>query len=317
MFGQGSGTVFGYNFSIYVNYAGDGGNGAYASHNAGNEMNLFEGNDVFSIAADDAWGSSDQITYFRNILQAYQSGKTMATETISERSNARAFNIIGNVLGQAGYHTNYQEAAISATAFAPSTSQEATSIYSLGTSDIDACGLSGVACDPKVPAMLMRWGNYDVVTAGVNWNSTEASPAAQAYLNANFTSTYFGSLAHTLPPSLYYNSAPSWWPSGKAWPPVGPDVSGGNVGTCTSGTYVGVQATSSGQCVSGGLTTAWASHVTSIPALDCYLNVMGGPPDGSGSALSFNASQCYSSSGTTGGTGPGVPTGLQGSAVVP
>ena len=29
------------------------------------------------------------------------------------------------------------------------------------------------------------------------------------YVSANFTSTYFGSLAHTLPTSLYYNSRPT------------------------------------------------------------------------------------------------------------
>lgn len=153
----------------------------------------------------------------------------------------------------------------------------------------------------------MRWGNYDTVNAATRWNSTEASPAANAYVNANFTSSYFNTLSQILPASLYYTSAPSWWPSGKAWPPIGPDVSSGNVGTC-SGTYNGAQATSSSQCSGGGLSTAWASHVTSIPAQDCYLSVMGGPPDGSGGLLSFDANTCYN--GSAGTNPPAAPTGL-------
>jgi hypothetical protein len=308
VFGSGTGDVLDYNYAILTSYGGNGSNGAYSSHNAGNEMNLFEGNNFISIDADDAWGSSTQGTYFRNMLRGWQNGKTMATETISLRSYVRAFNVVGNVLGQPGYHTNYQQAATSTSAFAPGGSQEATSIYSLGTPGIDTCSAQGVTCDAKVPSMLMRWGNWDVVTNATKWDSTEASPASVPYVNANFSSSYFGSLAHSLPASLYYSSTPSWWPSGKAWPPVGPDVTGGNVGICT-GTYSGAQGTNASQCTGGTLNLAWASHVTSIPAQDCYLS-MGGPPDGSGNALNFDAKSCYTSSGTTTGTGPASPTGL-------
>ena len=70
--------------------------------------------------------------------------------------------------------------------------------------------------------------------------------------------------SNELPTSFYYSSTPSWWPSGKPWPPIGPDVSGGNV----SG-------------VNG--------EVNTIPAEDCYLNTMKGSPNGSGGPYSFNA----------------------------
>ena len=153
----------------------------------------------------------------------------------------------------------------------------------------------------------MRWGNYDVVNAATQWNSNEASPGAVPYVNANLTLSYFSSLSHSLPASLYYSSTPSWWPSGKAWPAIGPDVSSGNLGICT-GTYGKSQATSSNQCTGGTLASAWASHANSIPAQDCYLNTMSGPPDGSGSVLNFDARLCSASSGT--GTSPASPTGL-------
>lgn len=306
MFGAGTGNVIDYNFNVDVNYSCGGscptfGNGAYASHNAGNNMNLFEGNNFWGVWGDDAWGSSDQDTAFRNMFVGWQSGKSQSTIPVLLRSYVRGFNYVGNVMGQAGYHTSYQTYASSTTVQVGG--PEATAIYSLGFSGIDSCG-GTIACDPKVPSTLMRWGNWDVVNNATQWNSTEASPGAVTYLNANFTSSYFTSLAHTLPSSLIYSSAPSWWTSGKAFPAVGPDVSTGNVGTCSGGTYAGAQATSSGQCTGGTLSTAWASHVISLPAQDCYLTTLAGPPDGSGSVLAFDASTCYSTSTTT----PGSPT---------
>jgi hypothetical protein len=303
MFGQASGVVVDYNFSVgnifsgATNWMG----GSYASHNAGNEMNLFEGNNFNGIWSDDAWGSSDQTTYFRNMLIGWQTTLQNETVPIILRANVRAYNFVGNVLGQPGYHNQYQTYATSAGAGSGG-GNENTSIYSLGWAAEGACSAEAVTtCDPFTFSTLMRWGNYDTVNAAVQWNPTEASPAAIPYINANLTSSIFSLLAHTLPNSLYYGSQPSWWPSGKNWPPVGPDVTTGNVGICSGGTYAGSQATSSSQCTGGTLSTAWASHVTSIPAHDCYLNTMGGPPDGSGSVLSFDASQCYASSGTSGG----------------
>jgi hypothetical protein len=33
--------------------------------------------------------------------------------------------------------------------------------------------------------------------------------------------------------------------------------------------------------------------VTSLPAMDCYLNTMLGPPNGTGNPLAFDASTCF------------------------
>jgi hypothetical protein len=296
MSGNTSGSVVDYNLSVDIIFTGGSGQflmPSYYSHNAGNDMNLWEGNNFQAISTDDEWGSSNTGTYFRNMDSGWETGKTSTTTPFIDRAFARANNMIGNVLGQPGYHNTYESYATSSTGGVNGGSVD-TSIYSLGWTGVNGNGTCTTPpiCDAAVRATLMRWANYDTVNAATQWNSTEASPGAVSYVNANFTSTYFGSLAHTLPASLYYASQPSWWPSGKAWPPIGPDVSSGNVGSCT-GTYSGSQATSLGQCKGGTLNSAWASHVTSIPAQDCYLNIMQGPPDGTGSILSFDAWTCY------------------------
>jgi hypothetical protein len=310
MFGQATGAVVDYNFSIDNQFVNNYINGAYTGHNAGNEFDLWEGNNFVAFMSDNGWGSTTQQTLFRNMAIGWAIGRTNATFPIMWRSYVRDYNMIGNVLGQPGYHNNYQAYANSTTG-GVNYSSENTSIYSLGWGGGLASNCGAPPCDALVYSTLMRWGNYDTVNAATRWNTTEASPAANTYVNANFTSSYFNTLSQILPPSLYYTSVPSWWPSGKAWPPIGPDVSSGNVGTC-SGTYSGAQATSSSQCSGGALSTAWASHVTSIPAQDCYLNVMSGPPDGSGGLLSFDANTCYN--GSAGINAPAAPTGL--SAVV-
>jgi hypothetical protein len=314
MFGAGTGNVVDYNLSLddYYTSSPTYTQSAYYAHNAGNEMNLFEGNNfVVGPWGDDSWGSSTQTTIFRSMSPGWYTGKSESTLPFIARSRVRAINLVGNVLGQPGYHNLYQAYATS-TSGGVNGANEAKSVYSLGWVTQDGACSGGVlnnSCDPLVVSTLMRWGNYDVVNAAPQWNSSEASPAAVPHVNANFSSSYFSSLAHTLPNSLYYRSQPSWWPSGVAWPPIGPDVTGGNIGACSGGTYAGAQAVSPSQCTGGSLKTAWGSYVNAIPAQACYLNTMNGPPDGSGSPLSFDASQCYGS-GSGSGTPPAPPKGL-------
>ena len=130
-------------------------------------------------------------------------------------------------------------------------------IYDLGY------GYDPVPDDPLVATTMMRWGNYDTVNGSVRWLASEVPSGLSQYANAVPSS-------QTLPASFYLSSQPSWWPASKPWPAIGPDVTGGNI---------------------SGL----AGHVYTIPTKECYANIMGGPADGTGNPLNFNANTCYGS----------------------
>lgn len=310
MHGNGSGDVIDYNFSVDNIFSGNYLQFSDYDHNAGSEMNLWEGNNFQTIWGDEEWGSSHQGTIFRNFDAGWQTGKLYSTVPFALRAYLRAFNVVGNVFGQPGYHTTYESYATS-TSGGVNQSLTSLSIYSLGWTGVaettaGTC-TSPPVCDPLPRSTLMRWGNYDTVNAANQWNSTEASPGAVAFVNANFTTSYFNTLSHTLPASLFYTSGAttgcgtglSFWKNPTLgtcppFPPVGPDITSGDVGTCT-GTFLGAQATTAGQCTGGTLSTAWAGHANANPAQVCFLSVMSGPPDGTGSVLNFDPTTCYAS----------------------
>lgn len=136
----------------------------------------------------------------------------------------------------------------------PSGTSPNTSIYVLGWFGNTGTG----TCDSLVGTTAMRWGNYDVVNAATQWNSAEVPSGISPYANPV-------PVSHSLPSSFYLSSMPSWWTGGSPFPGIGPDVTGG----------------------SGPAGLSYPN-----PAQACYTSI-GGPSDGSGSVLSFNASACY------------------------
>jgi hypothetical protein len=142
----------------------------------------------------------------------------------------------------------------------------------------------------------MLWGNADPVTGygSPRFNCSEVPQfPAQGEATSSMYLVQFPYLnpcpaSKTLPASFYHSSKPNWWPSTKPWPIIGPDVTGGNVSGVDGLAYTN-------------------------PAEDCYLNVMGGNPNGEEAILSFNEASCYSTSGTESQT-PNPPTGVSGNA---
>jgi hypothetical protein len=326
-----SGSVVAYNFAVNDTTAATAPANmfpAFWDHAAGDDFHLFEGNISPGFAIDGIHGTHLNETTFRNFSTGWEScangqcgstpAKNFGTTAIAYRNADRYGNIIGNVSGTPGYHTSYLTQNTQS-------SSNAQTVYALGAGN-DATS-PPIAADPLVYATTLVWANYDNVTGSVRfcgnpsdtgWATicsllSEVPIGALAYPNPVPTVGDTGAGQPALPASFFLASKPSWFGS-LAWPSIGPDVSGGNVGQCsgtlnTAGHYSGVPATSNGQCTGTSLTTpAWGGHVNSNPAMNCALNVMGMPPDGSGGGLSFNASACYG--GSTSSQGPNPPTNL-------
>jgi hypothetical protein len=248
------GCVNAYNFSINNNYAASSSwQGQSITYHSIDLFTLAEGNVGAMLYADTFHGTHNLNTLFRNRFDGRESndGSTTTSNTIPVRLNpkVRFQNVIGNVLGTSGYHNNYQ-------ATVSSSGSQYTSIFSLGIYPE-----GGETSDALVQSTLLRWGNWDVVNNAARFVTSEIPSGLGSFATLVPSTT-------ALPASFYLRSKPLWWPNGKAWPAIGPDVSGGNMAN------------------TGG-------HAYTIPAQDCYSNNMGGPSDGVGSALSFDAAACY------------------------
>ncbi len=215
--GPASGDVWAYNFVTddYYQVSANWMMAATWFHSAGTAMDLFEGNVGAGYTADAIHGTHNFETAFRNRWVGWEPGKTNQTVPINLYAGSRYFNMVGNVLGQAGYHTNYQDVA-------PNGSNFNTSIYGLGYSGNGSTS-SSVPDDPNVANTLLRWGNYDVATGSSHWTSSEVPSNISQYSNPVPS-------GQSLPASFYLSGKPGWWgtPWGNPpWPAIGPDVSGG------------------------------------------------------------------------------------------
>lgn len=286
------GYVFGYNFAVDDVWTVSSGwmQAPFYAHSSGNAMNLWEGNIGPGYTSDDVHGTHHFDSLFRNYLTGYQTAgcgssgpNTCTSQTIPLNlyAGTRYYNVIGNVLGTAGYHTVYTANCSTS----DSCWNTVTAIFRTGQTGPGGTNNSGFctspSCtaqgnyDPQVLNYLMRWGNYDTVNNAVRWVSTEVPSGLPDFSNPV-------PATQTLPPSFYQSGKPSWFGS-VAWPPIGPDVSTGNV-------------------------SGVAGHANMNPAMACYTNVMQGPANGSGSALTFNASTCYTSASSGNVNPPSSPT---------
>ena len=332
--GGAEGNVHAYNFSINQIYNGSGWfQAAMYQHTSGDDFNLWEGNIADGYTSDDVHGTHHFETLYRNYFRGNQNagcgtsgGTTPSTCTaqtvpIQPYAASRYYNIIGNVLGQSGYHNNYQCVGASSQC-----SKGNTSIYTMGFTGNGGAVNSSLAgfclqpaCssngdyDPQTAAYMLRWGNYDTVTGTVRWcgnssdtgwsttcgSTSEVPTGLASYSNAVPT---LGDTGGVMPASFYLATQPSWWGS-LPWPAIGPEVGSGNLGVCSGGTYANAYALTSAQCTGGSLVTGLGGHVNANPALNCYFTVMGGTPDGttggtsSAYALAFNESTCYGTDG--------------------
>jgi hypothetical protein len=334
--GPASGNVFIGNLLINsFESNGDLWGGMWDGHSNGDDYNLFEHNVFPQAFQDQTHGGKMVETYFRNFATAWESCSNGNCAPSATQKNANLYglgplssnrygNYVGNIIGTPGVTTSgfvYSQSG----EFFSSTAGYAWDLASGNGGGPPSSSGGPIPLDPIVLTSTMWWDNWDAFN-----NATLACTAAGAPVaacpqdqRADTALTYPGlsNPSSSLPPSFYFSSRPSWWSSSIPFPAIGPDVSGGNVGQCsgtpnTAGAYALLPATSSSQCAGTPLTTGWAGHINAIPAVNCYLNTMGGPPDGTGSLLSFDAKTCYASSVGPSGPAPANPSGVSGVVTV-
>lgn len=274
--GQNFGNVIAYN---YINQRTNDDSGLDL-HDVAYNFGLIEGNESSTCWGDDEHGSKMMVTWFRNYCPGINQNALMAT------SYNRYYNVVGNVLGNAPFPSG--SLYLCATPNSATTCEDGRfgeNIYYLGYNQG-----GGTVNDTLVESTIMKWANYDTATGAnrfcgnssdTGWSTTcgstsEVPTGLSQYANAVPTLGDTGAGQGALPASFFYPSRPSWWPSGKVWPYVGPDVSGGNI-------------------------TGYAGHAYTSPAHDCFTSV-------TGSITSFNAATCFGS--TTSTSAPQAPTGL-------
>jgi hypothetical protein len=264
----------------------------FDDHGAHPQFNLYEGNVGSEMTKDSFWGSSSNTVIFRNHFRGTDtlasplttgrnvvnwSSTQLATQQVeSEQLSWPHTNIsnIGNVLGSADaikaaggtkYNTGLPPFTSTIIPSAPrnySGEYYAVSIgYDTGADtngNTVASFLSGLWVS-RATGSFFQHGNFDIASNSIIWNGTKTQ---------------------TLPSSFYRNSRPSWFGS-TPWPPIGPDVTGGNVDA-----------------------TTLQGHVYEIPAERCYTNTT---RDATGLKL-FDPIVCYV--GSTSSSAPAAPTGL-------
>jgi hypothetical protein len=246
----------------------------FASHDSGGGMALYEGNQTNGWITDVPHGNSPLMTVFRNHFKGRDDVPRDQNEICIElKPYGRAHNIIGNVLGLTGFHDNYET-------YTGGPGATGKDIYSIGY------GGFGVANDTLVRSSLLRWGNWDAVSAAVRWcgnssntgwvavcaSTSEIPTTGITFVNGNPVPS-----TETLPNSFFLSSRPSaWWKVGgitPKWPPIGPDVTGGSMPNA------------------GG-------HADKIPARLCFESLAADtsyPVDQSGFRPKiYNANLCYS-----------------------
>jgi hypothetical protein len=249
----GAGNVFAYNFATDNFYTANGTapnweqSDTYADHQDGTYFNLYEGNVGAKLAGDDIHGTAWMNTEFRNYWTGRDGPfKTQSTMVADLEAGNRYYNIIGNVMGESGYHTTYKDIPASNVDNTGCNTTGNVTIYALGWAGATGCNFGTVYNDVNISPFIYLWGNYDVVTAAVRWCGNSSNTGwSTTCASTSEVPTGLSSYAETipanqlLPTSFYYSAKPSWYNDGIGhtnvpYPAIGPDVSGSGPGGFTN-----------------------------------------------------------------------------------
>ena len=165
------------------------------SHCAFPHMELIEGNWAPHMGASTTHGNAGYLTYLRNYASSKFASPAVVGSNVTQTGNVTSLefdggdlgmNVLGNVLGTAGWSTTYDA-------------------HTSGPLAIYQTGAAGSGAADIAFTSLFRHGNFDTVNNAVIWDP--------------------GTSSHSLPNSLYLGAKPDWWPAGTPWPWAGPDLS--------------------------------------------------------------------------------------------
>lgn len=238
------------------------------NHGPHDMMNLWEGNVSELFGSDGYFGGSSHGTISRNYFTGYNPNSGSTDNPVRFNRLSYYYNLVGNVLGSTQMNpTKYGETL-------DGCGGSCNAVYRLGYPNIGNAGLTDVTGnavpggmaypDVKVTSTLLRWGNYDYFNRATRFVSGEIPSGVPVPGD------------QVLAKSYYYSSRPAWFPAAVAWPPIGPDVTGG--------------------------TADGSGHVSKIPAQLCWesRNLKTGG--------TFNADACYAASTST---RPAPPTNVR------
>ena len=224
-------------------------------HGAHPMMNLFEGNIQAHFQPDSTWGSSSHSTIFRN----YATGTNVLIPPVNARGALQMSSLTqetGNAFAYAMDHlTQYNNMVgiIDGSDYLVKTQGVPSRLAA------PAAGGAGPAC--------INVGYLSASSSSSSPNNTDATMLYHGVMDCNSgTFQWASGITQTLPPSFYLSAKPAWWGSG-AWPPIGPDVAGGNIADTTA-----------------------RGHVNAIPAMNCFNTTTLG---GTTNLTTFDASTCY------------------------
>jgi hypothetical protein len=194
--GAGCAILYNYiddNYTDDLSYLGS----ARINHGAHPMFNLYEGNSISHLTADDIWGSSSHIVLFRNWLRGGQTGEGVPAApdwgfyALDVWTLNHYYSAVGNVLGNSTW-TSGDRLRVTQSSHCSSS----RIAYAYGCGDIFSA---------KPSSTSINHGNYDFVSDGV------------AY--------WEGGADHTLALSMYYAAKPAFF-GDCGWPVFGPDVVG-------------------------------------------------------------------------------------------
>jgi hypothetical protein len=189
------------------------------NHGPHDMMNLWEGNIGEMFGSDGYFGGSSHGTALRNYFTGFNPHFNATGEPVRLGRLAYQYNLVGNVLGSTEENpAKYVQAASGCTG--------GDGIYMLGYPNLGNCNLVDETTHPvpggmtypdaKVASTLLRWGNYDYFNKATRFVASEVPSGVSVPAD------------QIIPASYYYTSKPAWFPASMPWPPIGPDVTGGN-----------------------------------------------------------------------------------------